>query len=320
MIRSLRSLFRRLGGAVAYGVLLVLRSPVDAVLCIINAFFLKNVFGAMEAGDVTRLYESCLWYGIENIGLFLYNGIVWSEFAGFSAKLVGRLRGQVFDTMLGLPMERLEAKQESEWFTRTNSDMRMTLNLLTGALNIPHFVLAVVRITTSYVLLGRISILFPLLELLTLLPHLLLRQSFVASPMERLNKSVLLHTEQTTLYLSAMVECADTVRLYEGEELLLERYRESSLRIVNERMRMNLRKTFGEMLLILSGKGGYLLLFLVGCEMIFADKLDFASLTAAFQFRGAVVAASMMLLRTLVEIRKNTVGLKRLEEIYGENK
>ncbi|MGN1085151.1 MAG: ABC transporter transmembrane domain-containing protein, partial [Lachnospiraceae bacterium] len=211
MIRSLYRIFKRLGGLVTYVFLLVLRCPVDTVLCIINAIFTKGVFQAMEAGDLAGLQESCLKFVIANFCLFFYNGIVWSEFAMFSARFVGKLRSFVFDSMFLLPLEKIEEKTNGAWLTRMNSDVRMTLNLLTGAVNIPHAVFAIVRITVSSILLGTICPELLVAELATLLPHVFLRQNLVVRPMERLIKKAQEHTEQTMVYLSAMVECADTV-------------------------------------------------------------------------------------------------------------
>ena len=92
MRKSLSQLFQRMGGAVTYGFLLLFRSPVDTVLCIINALFLRNVFQTIEAGDERGLWCTCVMFGVANLCLFLYNGTLWGKFAVFSAKLVGKLK------------------------------------------------------------------------------------------------------------------------------------------------------------------------------------------------------------------------------------
>lgn len=317
MIESLCKVFRRLGGAVAYCVLLLLRSPVDTVLCIINALFLRHVFQAIEAGDERGLFVTCAVFGVANLCLFLYNGTLWGKFAVFSARLVGKLKRFLFVSMLKLPMERIEEKTTGAWLIRLNSDVTMTLNLLTGALNLPHLVFATVRIGVTAVLFGRISLLLLAVELAVLVPHVFLRQRYVVRPMERLTKEAQETMEQVTVYLEATVECGDTIRLYEADELLLARYRESSLSIVKARLRSNVRKTVGELLQMLLSRGGYLLLFCFGCEMISTGKLDFGTLTEAFQYRGGMLMGSMMWLNSYAEVRKNSVGLKRMEEMYG---
>ena len=317
MIESLCKVFRRLGGAVTYCVLLLLRCPVDTVLCIINALFLRHVFQAVEGGDERGLWMTCALFGVANLCLFLYNGTLWGKFAVFSAKLVGRLKQFLFESLLKLPMERIEEKSTGAWLTRLNSDVTMTLNLLTGALNLPHLVFATVRIGVTTVLFGRISLLLLAAELAVLVPHVLLRQGLVVRPMERLAGEAQEAMEQATVYLETTVECGDTIRLYEADELLLARYRESSLSIVKARLRSNVRKTLGELLQMLLSRGGYLLLFCLGCEMISTGKLDFGTLTEAFQYRGGMLMGSMMWLNSYAEVRKNSVGLKRMEEIYG---
>jgi len=310
-------MFQRLGGAMTYCFLLVLRTPVDTVLCIINALFLRNVFQNIAAGDENGLWGTGVIFGVANLCLFLYNGTLWGRFGVFSARLVGKLKKFLFDSMLKLPLERIEEKTSGAWLTRLNSDVTMTLNLLTGALNLPHLVFATVRIGVTGALLGSISPLLLILELAVLLPHVLLRQCFVVVPMERLTKEAQEKTEHATVYLEAAVESADTVRLYEAETLLLDRYRESSLSVVKVRLRSNARKTIGELFQMLLSRGGYLLLFCFGCEMISAGKLDFGTLTEAFQYRGGMLMGTMMWMNSFAEVKKNSVGLKRMEEIYG---
>ena len=317
MRKSLSRVFGRLGGAVTYCFLLLLRSPVDTVLCIINALLLRHVFQAMEGGDERGLWMTCALFGVANLCLFLYNGTLWGRFAVFSAKLVGKLKQFLFESMLKLPLERIEEKTTGAWLTRLNSDVTMTLNLLTGALNLPHLVFATVRIGVTAVLFGSISPLLLALELAVLVPHVFLRQLFVVRPMERLVKEAQERMESATVFLETTVECGDTIRLYDAEELLLNRYRESSLSVVKARLRSNVRKTLGELLQMLLSRGGYLLLFCFGCEMISAGKLDFGTLIEALQYRSGMLMGSMMWLNSYAEVRKNSVGLKRMEEIYG---
>ena len=317
MRKSLCQVFNRMGGGVTYCFLLLLRCPVDTVLCIINALFLRHVFQTMEGGDERGLWMTCALFGVANLCLFLYNGTLWGRFAVFSAKFVGKLKQFLFESMLKLPMERIEEKSTGAWLTRLNSDVTMTLNLLTGALNLPHLVFATVRVAVTAVLFGRISLLLLAVELAVLVPHVFLRQRFVVRPMERLTKEAQDTMEHATVYLETTVECADTIRLYEADDLLLTRYRESSLSVVKARLRSNVRKTLGELLQMLLSRGGYLLLFCFGCEMISAGKLDFGTLTEALQYRSGMLMGSMMWLNSYAEVRKNSVGLKRMEEIYG---
>lgn len=317
MIRSLYNIFKRLGGLFTYVLLLIIRSPVDTALCIINAVFLETVFQTIEAGDLVGLRESCLGFGIGSFCLFFYNGTVWGKFAEFSARFVGGLKRFLFESLLLQPFEKVEEKAGGAWLTRMNSDVRMTLTLLTGALNIPHLVFAVVRITVAAGILGTISPLLLVAELAVLLPHVILRQAFVVRPMERMTKEVQQSTEQATMYLATTVECADTVRLYGADVMLYERYRENSLNIVKARLRINLRRTLGELLQFLLARGGYLLLFYLGCEMITTGRIGFGTLTAALQYRGGMLMGAMLFLNSFTEVKKNSVGLRRMEEIYG---
>ena len=289
MIRSLKSLFKRLGGMFTYLILLILRSPVDAVLCVINALFLKGVFQAIEAGELNALYSHCLAFGLANVCIYTYNGIVWSKFASFSAGLVGNLRRDVFDAMFELPLEKVEGRGDSIWFTRLSSDIRMTLNLLTGSLNIPHVILASVRIMAASVLLCMISPKMLFVELIILLPHLLLRLKTVVEPTEELTAIAQRKVEEGNRYLTAVVECSDTIQLYEAGDFLHDIYRSVSLEMTKLRIKMGIRKAIGEFLMPLFGRGSYLLLFFLGCEMIQTKAMDFGEWTAAIQYRGEML-------------------------------
>lgn len=317
MRKSLCNVFRRLGGGCTYCFLLVLRCPVDTVFCIINAVFLRKAFQSIEEGDSAGLLFTCAGFGVANFCLFLYNGTMWGKFAVFSARFVGKLKQFLFDTMLKLPFEQIEEKTTGGWLTRLNSDVTMTLNLLTGALNLPHLVFSTVRIAVTSLIFGKISPLLLAVELVILVPHTFFRQWFVVRPMERLMKESQEKMEHAAVYLESTVECGDTIRLYGAEELLLERYQANSLFLVKFRLRSNIRKTIGEFLQLLLNRGGYLLLFCLGCEMIHAGKLDFGTLTEAFQYRSGMLAGTMMWLNSYAEVRKNSVGLRRMEEIYG---
>lgn len=228
MIRSLRNLLKKFKCFYEYIILILLRSPVDTVLCIINAWFLKCSFEVIQMGNREELIKICIGFCMANIGVFFYNGIVWSKYAMFSARLAGNLRLMVFNAMLKLSYEEVEKKANSQWMTRVNSDVRMTFSLLNDALNIPHFVLASVRIVVSGILLAYIS---------------------------------------KTLF-AAMVEGMEIIHLYDAKELMLKRYEESSLQLINVRMKMNGINALAEMVFPILARGGYIMLFFIGCQMI----------------------------------------------------
>ena len=242
MIRSLRNLLKKFKCFYEYIILILLRSPVDTVLCIINAWFLKCSFEVIQMGNREELIKICIGFCMANIGVFFYNGIVWSKYAMFSARLAGNLRLMVFNAMLKLSYEEVEKKANSQWMTRVNSDVRMTFSLLNDALNIPHFVLASVRIVVSGILLAYIS---------------------------------------KTLF-AAMVEGMEIIHLYDAKELMLKRYEESSLQLINVRMKMNGINALAEMVFPILARGGYIMLFFIGCQMIQKGQITFSILVAAF--------------------------------------
>ncbi len=318
MLKSLRNIFKNLGGGFLYAFLLILRTPVDTLLCIINALFFKGVFEALEQGMPEALARCCICFVAANGFVFLYNGILWGEFAVFSARMIGKLRLKFLDALQGLPLGRIEAMTDGAWITRGNADVKMTWDLLSGALNIPHFVFAIFRIAVASVIMYCISPLFLVIELAVIVPHVFLRHRYVVKPAEQLIQKAQKETEQTAVVASSLLAGGDTVRIFEAEGMLEDYYTESSLNIVRTRLKIAVRKAWGEFMQLLLGRGGYLLLFLLGCEMVRGGGMNFGSLTAVLQYRGAMVAASMMLMNSLVEIKKNSVGMKRMEEVFDD--
>ena len=319
MIRSLRNLLKKFKCFYEYIILILLRSPVDTVLCIINAWFLKHSFEVIQMGNREELIKICIGFCMANIGVFFYNEIVWSKYAMFSAKLAGNLRLIVFDVMLKLSYEEVEEKANSQWMTRVNSDVRMTFSLLNNALNIPHFVLASVRIVVSGILLAHISKTLLIIDFAILLPHIIFRQKYVVRPIEKLTRKAQKEAEEHLKFSAAMVEGMEIIHLYDAKELMLKRYEESSLQLINVRMKMNGINALAEMFFPILARGGYIMLFFIGCRMIQKGQITFSILVAALQYRGAVLAATMMLLCSIVEIKKNSVGLRRMEEVYGNH-
>lgn len=318
MLRSLKNILDKFQSLYKYIALIILRSPVDTVLCIINALFLQYAFEVMESGGFSDLFSICLFFLIANLGIFFYNGTVWSIYAAFSANLAGKIHKLVFNSILRLPYQKMEEKLSGEWMVRTNGDVKMTLSLLNDPLNLTHFILGSVRLLVSALLLIRISVIFFLMDLTLLLPNALFRRKYVVSPMGKLTLRSQNLVEENLKFASAIMECSDTVYLYDAGELLIKRYEQSSLEIVKVRMQMSKRNAICEMIYPIFAKGGFLLLLFVGCFMIRQGQLEFGKLSAALQYRGSVLWATNMLLNCCVQIKKNSVGLKRMEEVYGE--
>lgn len=317
MIRNLNRVFKKVGSFRTYIGLLILRCPFDAIYTIINACFLQFSFEAINQGSEIKLRNICLYFGIENLFLFLYNGSIWSLYARFVTGFTGKLRKIVFSSILHMPLEKFDEKTSGEWMTRLNSDTQMTINLLNAPFNIPHAVVSIVNISISTLMLYRINTRLMLITLLFLIPHVVLNKKLVYKNIPRLMEESQESTAKNLNCFSAFITCADTVALYDATELVMEAYEKSSKEIILANMRIHKKKAISNLVIPLFSMSGYIVLLLIGLEMIRNNILSFGELTASLQYRGAVLMGTILYINSMIEIRANTVGLKRMEETYG---
>ncbi len=319
-MRSLSQVFKKVGSFHTYIGLLILRCPFDAIFTIINACFLQFSFESINQGSEINLKHICFYFGIANLFLFLYNGSIWSLYARFVTGFTGKLRKIVFSSILHMPLGKFDEKTSGEWMTRLNSDAQMTINLLNAPFNIPHAIVSFVNISISTLMLYRINTRLMLVSLLFLIPHVVLNRILVYRNIPTLMEQSQESTAKNINCFSALITCADTVALYDATEFVMEAYEKSSKDIVKANLRIHKKKAISNLVVPLFGMSGYIVLLLLGLEMIRKNMLTFGALTAALQYRGAVLAGTMLYINSMIEIRANTVGLKRMEETYGGRK
>ncbi len=98
----------------------------------------------------------------------------------------------------------------------------------------------------------------------------------------------------------------------------MKRFEQSSLALWRANLRIRTRNALGAGILPLFGLGGYLIFWLVSSRPIANGYFTLGDLTAAFQYRGSVLAGSLMLMNCLISIRASMAGMKRLNETMAE--
>ena len=317
MIRSLGRVFKRVGESHTYIKLLILRCPFDAILTMINAYFLQYSFGAIVQGSENKLRNACMYFAIASALLFLYNGSVWSLYARFVTSFIGKLRKMVFSSILYMPIKKFDEKSSGEWMTRLNSDAQMTINLINAPFNIPHVVVSVVNIAVSALLLYHINTTLIFVTLLFVIPHVAVNRKLVYTKVAKLMEHSQEYVERNATCFSTFITCADIVSLYDAKDFVMEAYEKSSIEIVRANMRIHKKKAISNLVIPLFGMGGYIVILMVGLVMIRRNLLTFGTLTAALQYRGAILMGTLLFINSMTEIRTNAVGLRRMEETYG---
>ncbi|WP_455617071.1 ABC transporter transmembrane domain-containing protein [Eisenbergiella sp.] len=311
MLRQMRKLLAAAGGAGIFTVLVILRSPFEAVYMLIQAVFLEHAFRAVTYGDMAMLSDACIRFGIAACLLFLYNGTVWSLYAGFSVRTEARLREKMFHIMLRLPMEQMEALSYGDWQTRINGDVRLGLH---KPMQLPHAACALVSITVSFLLLLHIQWRAALLVLLLVLPHVGMNQLFVARKAAALRKRSQEAAAENLSDMNLFLVCADTAKLFDAYGYLGRRFQKSSKALMRNNFRIHFRKALGNAMIPVFSLSGYLLLLYVGSGMIADGRMDFGGLTALMQYRAGFLKGIFMLIACIVSLNEGLAGIRRVNE------
>ena len=315
MLYEYRRLLRTTGKGRRFLALLILRAPFDIAFTIINASFLQYAFNAIERIDSEGLMLVCARFGVAGLCLFLYNGTIWSIYAPFGVRMERTLRLCLFQKITSLPFERIEKTPHGEWATKMNQDVEAPFS---RAFHLPHAACAILNVCFSALMLWCASP--PVLGwvLLFVIPHVAVSQILIARAMPRLNRLSLEATGRNTGDLTAFIACADAALLYDAQGYLMERFEQSSKALLKANMRIHARNALGAAIMPLFGLGGHLVLLAVGSSWIGAGALTFGDLTAAFQYRGGILAGAIALISCMISIQSSMAGIRRLNDTMDE--
>ncbi|HHY82738.1 MAG TPA: ABC transporter ATP-binding protein [Clostridiales bacterium] len=313
-IKATRDMFRMAGRTRRFSILTLLRCPFDALRTIVQANFLMHAFDAINSGNLNELYHACGLFGVLCLFLFLYNGTVWMLYAEYVTRWVGAIRRKLFEHISGLSLQQVEAKPTGEWIARLNSDVNAATALLNQNMHLPHAIVSFVNICVTSVILVLVNPELFSLIIVFVASHILLNQLFIAKPLMRLSMNVQEAAAENAAEMNALITCADTAILYDVQDFLLKRFEKSSLELRKEKMKIQHRKAMESGLLSLMGMSGYLVILLFGWRWIKAGLMTFGELVAVFQYRGGLLAGSMMFITSLMNVRSAQAGVKRINE------
>lgn len=311
-------LIKRMGIRRKYLFLLLLRAPFDAFRTWMTANLLKSVFGFVEMQDSGSLLKLCVGYGLLCAMLFIYNGIVWSSYAAFSARAEVWLEKKLFGKILSLPLRRIESRGGGEWLTELNSDIHGAFTMMNGALNIPHLAVSVINTLLSSFLLFKSSPLLFGAAWMFLLPQLWINNKIVLGALPELKAKSQNAMAESTSSIKPLITEAETILLYDAGALMMKNCRESSRKLMEVNMKMHVRRAFSNMSMSLLGIGGYLTLLLTGYGLIEKGALAFSDVVYCFQVRGGILAGMLMFVTCLNNLKANSVCIKRIENTLEE--
>lgn len=317
-MRELGRLIKRMGVWRKYIFLLLLRLPFDAVRTWMLANLMKSVFRCLETDSDGALPIVCAGYGLICAMLFIYNGIVWSHYAAFSAKTEVRLQEKMLNKILSLPLKRVDSRFSGEWITKLNSDIHAAVTMMNGPLNIPHLAVAVINTLASSFLMLRGSPLFLCITWIFLVLQLFLNDKIVLKAVPKWKEESQNAMAQNTSAIKPLITDADTVLLYDAGALLMNHCEETSRKLMKTNMKIHVRNALSDAGMRLFGIGGYLTILLIGCGLIREGRMMFSNLVYCFQVRGAVIAGMFMFITSLNNVRANSVCIKRVNDVFEE--
>lgn len=308
-------LLRLAGKPFAYLLILLLRSPYEALDTVLLAAFLKGCFQAVMALDIGALYACVGRYALLFLALYVINGAIWTVNAEYAAFFGAKLREKCYAFLSEREIPQMEARKQADWITRLNGDTARVAGMMSEPLQLLFLGCAVVSLAVSSVLLGKEDLAMFGMVLLFIVPHVLISQLFLAKPMRALNAAVMRETAEASSRLTDIVDCSLSMRAYASEDWMLSRFAEANESLRKAGMRVRLRSALGKGLMLTMGLGGYLAAMLLGAWAISAAKYDFGQLTALFQLRGGMIKGAMMGINSILAIRASSASAVRLADM-----
>ena len=313
-----RKLVKRMGVWRKYIFLLLLRSPFDALMTLLSANLMKSVFRCLEMDYSCALLKLCVGYGLLCAMLFVYNGLVWSKYAAFSAKVEIWLEKKMFDKILSLPLNWIDRCFSGEWMTRLNSDIQAALTMMNGSLNIPHLAVAAINILLSCLLMRKSSLLFLGITWMFAIPQFVINDKIVLKAIPKLKEESQNAMAENTSAIKPLLTDADTILLYDAKELMMTNCAKHSKRLMKINIKMHMRKTVSDVSMRLFGIGGYLMILFIGMRLISNEIMAFSDVVYCFQVRGSFLSGMFMLMTCFNNLKANSVCIKRVKDILEE--
>ncbi|MBD5477330.1 MAG: ABC transporter ATP-binding protein [Lachnospiraceae bacterium] len=315
---DLGKLIREMGVWRKYLFLLALRAPYDAVRTWMLASLMRSVFRCLEADNTGSLLEICVVYGLLCMMLFIYNGVVWSNYAAFAARMEVRLQQKMFHKILGLPLRRVDSRFSGEWITRLNSDIQAAFTMMNGPLNIPHLTVAVINTMLSSFLMLKSNLLFLAITWVFILLQLFVNYKTVLEAVPKLKEESQNAMAENTSAIKPLITEADTILLYDAEEMMMKKCEENSRKLMKINMKIHVRSALSDVGMRLFGIGGYLVILLMGYGFIPGGTMAFSDVVYCFQVRGSVMAGVFMFVTCFNNLKTNSVCVKRVCDILEE--
>lgn len=298
-----------------YLVLLAFRTPFETIRTLVNAFFLKSAFGAMNQLDYKKLLTVCLFFLLENAGLFTYNGTIWRFFGKHYAHMQGQLNLFIMKKLLKKDIEQIDSLSSGDVLTHLNQDAQMAMSIYGEPWNLVFLLNGICTFIISSIFLYNVSAKLYLLVIAFVIPHVLINSYIIAPAQSRLQTKIQETSAELTDMYTSYVNLSDIIQLYDCNQFMLNKISEKNDEIRKLSVRKSILSAISNAIIPLFGLSGYLVLMIAGANMIFAGVITYGTLLYACQLRNGLLPGSMMIINSITNIKINKVGEKRINSL-----
>ena len=313
-------ILKELGLWKTFVIVMILRSPFDFLNSMLNANMLESFIRLTDQRDGDNLSRTFWIFLMFTLLLFAYNASVWATVAVKTDMMLHRrLRMKLLESMLSRTLQEMEEYSEGDWITRINNDVDKVADYLTAPINFMHSMIAVVNLVFSSMILIMLNPTLFGVSIFLMIPFFILSGIVIVRNIPKFRKNAQESFARYTNWTAPIVEAGDAITVFDGQDIVLDKMREESERIMRENVKAHRRTALSSAVTATSGMTGYILLLLIGNSMIGTKIKDFAELMKITQYRGHMMMGVMCVNSGINNMKTNLTGAVRVDEILNDN-
>ena len=316
MNRKVRKILKETGMTKDFILVMILRAPFDFINALLSANMLETFIRLAERKEEGELLPTFGMFLLFTVIMFGYNMFVWAVVTmKINIRFIKKLRMRVYKSLLSRTGQEMEELSAGDWISRLNSDIDKTDLYLVGPLNFMHLLIASVNMTMSAAVLFMLNRTMLAASLLVTLPFFFLSSVVAIRNVPVFKKNSREHYAKYTNWMEPVVNASESIRIFDGEELVMAKAEEESLKIMKNNMKAHKRTALATGINTFSGMTGYLLLLFLGNSMIGSELDDFARMMKITQYRGEMMKSVMMINNCVDRMKGNLPAAERVEEV-----
>ena len=316
MNRKVRKILKETGMTKDFILVMILRAPFDFINALLSANMLETFIRLAERKEDGELLPTFGMFLLFTVIMFGYNMFVWAVVTmKINIRFIKKLRMRVYKSLLSRTGQEMEELSAGDWISRLNSDIDKTDLYLVGPLNFMHLLIASVNMTLSAAVLFMLNRTMLAASLLVTLPFFFLSSVVAIRKVPVFKKNSREHYAKYTNWMEPVVNASESIRIFDGEELVMAKAEEESLKIMKNNMKAHKRTALATGINTFSGMTGYLLLLFLGNSMIGSELDDFARMMKITQYRGEMMKSVMMINNCVGRMKGNLPAAERVEEV-----